>query len=214
MKGRLELGATALVAIATFGALAVTGTTPMGVLAAGVLLVTAVGERRSLPWALLAVALLLVGPATAVLAAAALSPARPDDILKHQGVAAIRRIISAGLNPALAAGAVFGAYRRGGKDEEMWWLIGWLPTALASGLSFALLHSFEPLQTTIGVGFAGAFLSLSQGVRARVQTLHVESVETTAPALDGGRTVVAEQGAEINWSKVVDAPEALTGRPP
>lgn len=214
MKGRLELGVTALVAVGAFAVLAVTGTTPTGVLAAGVLLVSAVGERRSLSWVLLAVALLLIGPASAVLAAAALSPRHPGDDLKHQGVAALRRIISAGLNPAVAAGAAFGAYRRGGRNEEMWWLIGWLPTMLASGLSFALWHSFEPVDATIGVGFAGAFLSLSQGPHVRAPAALAKPVEAEVPVPAGGRTVVATEGAEMDWSKVVAAPEALTGRPP
>ena len=191
MKGRLELGVTALVAVGAFAVLAVTGTTPTGVLAAGVLLVSAVGERRSLSWVLLAVALLLIGPASAVLAAAALSPRHPGDDLKHQGVAALRRIISAGLNPAVAAGAAFGAYRRGGRNEEMWWLIGWLPTMLASGLSFALWHSFEPVDATIGVGFAGAFLSLSQGPAFARTPFGYQVQNVVLPGSDLGRHRIA-----------------------
>lgn len=208
---RLTSSLPAAVAAASFVAVVLAGAAPIGIIAAAAVCVSVVVERRTLPWALLCGALLLMAPASATLAAVALSPAWTERDLSNQGVAALRRALAGVLNPALTVGAVFGGYRVGGRKQALWWLIGWMPAALAAGMSYLTIQTASPLLTTISIAAAGAFLSLdpTPPVASARPDVVVAPTPTNYPV--GGRTIAATGTGD--WADVA-APEALTGRPP
>lgn len=210
---RVISSAPALVAVAAFVAVVAAGVTTIGVVAAAAVCVSAIAERRTLPWSLLCAALLLLAPPTAALAAVALAPAWTTRDLSNQGVAAMRRALAGVLHPALALGAVFGGYRRGGRTQELWWLIGWMPAAIAAGMSYVTIYTPSPVLTTIAIAAAGAFISLDPTTAvAPAASQDPSTTLVDAPAYPvGGRTVAATGTGD--WSDVVKAPEAITGRP-
>lgn len=195
MTRTLERTTSLLVAVGAVAfVIATTGTT-LEVVAGAAFLVSTVVERRSTSWILLVAALLLVGPASGVLAAVALTSPGMQRDLAHQGTAAVRRSFAAMINPMLALGGSFGAYRFGSREKLLWWFIGWVPAVLIAVLTAAFTGALAATQSAMVAAVAGTFLSLESA-----QTL--PSKPTVRPAA-GGQTFVAVAGGTSDWTDVV-----------
>ena len=213
MVDRFGHHGAAVVAVVAFGIVAIVGTTSLGLVAAGAMMVSSILDRRSLAWALIVAALLLVGPVMVVLGAVALTPSRTERDLKIQAVAALRCSVAACFSPTLVVGSALGAYRGGGKDRDMWWLIGWMPGTLTAVVAFVLWHSLVTLALTVTVAFAGAFLSLDRAWKVSETAAIPDPLTPGALAAVGRGSEIVRPEAEVDWSRVVEAPEAISGRP-
>ncbi len=200
----------AVLSVVVFGLVAAVGTTPMGIIAAGALMASAIVERRSVPWVLIAGVLAISGSALAVIAAVALPAAWTERHLRYQPSAALRRSVAAGLNPTLLIGAAVGSYRGGSTSRDLWWLVGWMPAIVTAAVGFTLWHSLANVTVTVTVTFAGVLLSLDSILPALARP---DAVSPT-PSRDTAARLSTHHEAKVDWRRVVGAPEAVTGRPP